>query len=552
MSKYHYLYKTEPYEKQAEAFMSAYGKEGYALYMEMGTGKTKTSIDIASNLFVEGKINAVLVIAPNGVAEQWIQEQLDIHSPVPTTSLLWSTKKTKRYNSELETFVNMKTDSLKWFAVNVETFSSGTSYLVFKDFCEKHNTMVIIDEVTRIKNPKSKRFFNIVYGLNNFKRRGRAITGVDYTSKYRLALTGTAVTNSVYDIWAIHEFLRFNYFEMNFYGFKQRYGIEVQEQRRGNGGYMQQYTRQVTEVEMQYIRAYSKQGKSIFEIATKMKLPQDDIKYIIEHPGERKPYKYLDELKSKVAEDSITVRKDECLDLPPKVYQKLFVNMSKEQERIYKELKDELVTIYDKKELTVANKMTLLTRLQQVTSNFFPYTEDLDDMYKVDRDPVPIGKSNPKVNAVIADIHETSDEQIIIWSRFTAEIKQTIESLRKEFPTKRIEGYFGEIDKDARRHIIAAFKRGEVDILVGNSSMGIGLNLQMASITYYLSNSYSLETRLQSEDRTHRGGQTKTCVYKDIMIKGTVDEKVHTALSSHKSLLDYFRNTDIKNIAEEV
>lgn len=553
MTEPHYIYKTKPYEKQVEAFMKAYGQEYFALYMEMGTGKTKTTIDIASNLYAEGKINAVLVIAPNGVAEQWINEQLEAHSPVETVPFLWKTKKTKKYLNELNTFIEMKTHKLKWFAVNVETFSSGTSYLKFKEFCKSHDTMVVIDEITRIKNPKSKRFFNIVYGLNDMKKSGRAVVGLEYASKYRLGLTGTAVTNSVYDIWAIHEFLKFNYFGINQYGFRQRYGLEREDFKRGPDGTLDKFQRPIKSLEMKEIRAHYDQGFNLFELSTKFGLPHADIKYIVNNRGNDKPYKHLDELKRLINEDSITIRKSECLDLPDKVYQKMFIEMSADQKRIYKELKDEMLSVYSHKELTIANKMTLYTRLQQVTGGFFPYTEDLDDCYRVDKEPVMIGKKNPKIEALKADIEETyPDEQIIIWSRFTAEIKAIIKELEKAYPDKVIEGYYGEISKEERSHILTEFKAGNVNILVGNSRMGIGLNLQNASITYYFSNSYSLETRLQSEDRTHRGGQTKTCVYKDLMIKGSVDEKVFSTLQGHKNLLDYFRSSDIKEMLEDI
>lgn len=549
--KYNYLYKTEPYEKQAEAFFKAYDKEYFALFMQQGTGKTKVTIDLASNYYIEGKVDAVLVIAPNGVQDQWHDEQIDVHSPVDVVKFLWSSKKTKKFSRELDTFMDMRTSRLKWFCVNVEAFSSGNAYTVFKEYCKKHNVMIVIDEATRIKTPTSKRFFNIAYGLNEFRRQGRAIKGVNYLSKYRVILTGTMVTNSVYDLWAMFEFLRFNYFGINYFGFKQKYGIEVQEQRKASGQ-THFYKRGILPHEMKMVRAYHSQGYNIYEIAARLNVNEYDVKYIIDHPNEEKPYKNLDELKKAIDEHCIIVRKEECLDLPPKVYEKIFVHMSAEQKRVYKDLKDELLSVYAHKELTVANKLTLMTRLQQVTGGFFPYSEDLNDPWAENKGPVAIGKDNPKIEAIKMDLEETADEQIIIWSRFTAEIKSIISVLRQTYPEKNIQGYFGEVPKEERRHTIDQFKKGEVDILIGNSKMGIGLNLQCASIQYYFSNSYSLETREQSEDRTHRGGQTKTCVYKDLIVRGTVDEKVYKALIEHRSLLEYFRGNNLEDFVQDV
>ncbi len=67
-----YKYKTEPFAHQVEAvkFVSTHPFE-FCLFMEQGTGKTKTTIDIVENLFLAGAIKQVLIIAPNGVHRQW-------------------------------------------------------------------------------------------------------------------------------------------------------------------------------------------------------------------------------------------------------------------------------------------------------------------------------------------------------------------------------------------------------------------------------------------------------------------------------------------------
>ncbi len=85
-------YKTEPYNHQNDCYNKLYGKESSALFMEQGTGKSKAAIDIACNLFLEKKINAVLLIAPNGVQTQCAEEQIPIHSSVSNNIKVWSNK----------------------------------------------------------------------------------------------------------------------------------------------------------------------------------------------------------------------------------------------------------------------------------------------------------------------------------------------------------------------------------------------------------------------------------------------------------------------------
>ena len=78
-----YKVKTVPYKHQIEAFKKGHDKEFFAYFMEQGTGKSKAAIDDACNLFLDGKIEAVMLIAPKGVHRQWDDEQLPAHCSVP-------------------------------------------------------------------------------------------------------------------------------------------------------------------------------------------------------------------------------------------------------------------------------------------------------------------------------------------------------------------------------------------------------------------------------------------------------------------------------------
>ena len=81
MTKYNY--KTQPYEHQRQALIQGACQNNYAYFMEMGTGKTKVSIDNVAYLHQQNKIDAVLVVAPNSVYRNWINE-IETHCPVKT------------------------------------------------------------------------------------------------------------------------------------------------------------------------------------------------------------------------------------------------------------------------------------------------------------------------------------------------------------------------------------------------------------------------------------------------------------------------------------
>lgn len=538
------IYKTKPYDHQIEGYKKLYGKEYFAEFMEQGTGKTKLAIDIACNLFIEKKINAVLLIAPNGVQEQWANEQIPEHSSIKNKVYIYSTKGGRLRERIKEDFLFFENENtLKWLCVHVDIFSSLNHIKYFQEYVLNHKVFIIVDESTRIKNPKANRTFNICYRLCRIKRHGKKIIDAIHVSKYRAILTGTMITNSPYDLWSMFEFLKHNYFGCNYYAFKARYGIEIRDRNPVSDG---MFSRKMNTGEMRSIRKYVKEGKTIEQVAAIMGTTESNVKYIVENPELVVPYKYLEELKRMIEPVSYIVRKKDCLDLPPKVYEQLYVEMNKEQKRIYKELKQELLTTYQDKELTAFNKVSLIGRLQQITGGFFPYKEE-DGKAKI----IPISSygqpiNNPKIQALKRDLEETNESSIIIWARFVAEIKLLEKELTKIFPEKVIKTYYGGTFKENRELIRQQFQNGQIDILIANpSTAGIGLNLQRSRFHYYFSNSYSLERREQSEDRSHRIGQTNKVLYKDIVIKGTVDEKVLSVLKSKKDLLEYFREKDL-------
>ena len=534
--------KTKPYLHQVKAYEKVYGLPFFALFMEQGTGKSKTYIDIASNLYLEGKIDAVMLIAPKGVHEQWADEQIPMHSPVPFKTITWGSKGGRLFQRILDEFITLPLEkpALKWFCVNVEAFSSNRHILQFIEYLINNKVAVCVDESTRIKNPKAQRTINIMYNLKKIKKRGKKVISVEERAMYRSILTGTMVTNSPYDLWSMFESLVHDFFKKNFYAFKSRYGIELRDST-GEDESERSFTRKFRDSDFKSIRKYYDDGKDIELIANIMSTTESNVKYIVDHPDLHVPYKHLDEIKLAIDPVAYIVRKEDCLDLPPKVYERLYVEMGSEQKRIYKELIKEYMSEYMGKELTVQNKLTLVGRLQQITGGFFPYSEE--GKGKIQR----IGATNPKIEILKRDMEEFDwGSPIIIWARFVGELKLLELELKKQYPEKNIQLYYGGVNGLKRKYIIEDFKAGKVDIFIANKTASTGLNLQRSHFQYFYSNSYSLEDRVQQEDRSHRIGQNDSVLYKDIIMKDTVDERVFSVLSAKKDLLDYFRSNTIE------
>src|SRR4030042_1612919 len=115
-----YNYKTVPYAHQICGTVRSIYSDFFALFMEQGTGKTKTIIDTVNQFYAEKEIDAVLLIAPNGVHKQWENEQLPEHSFIEYIPFVWTGSRGKKYTKDMENFIEQKRDKIKWFFVNIE------------------------------------------------------------------------------------------------------------------------------------------------------------------------------------------------------------------------------------------------------------------------------------------------------------------------------------------------------------------------------------------------------------------------------------------------
>lgn len=542
MKPAYFLHKSAPYDHQVDAVCKLYPLTFGAEFMEQGTGKTKVAIDLATNWYKEGLIDAVMVIAPNGVHDQWKDEELPKHhsEEVPRIALAGSASLGRSHSKsgikELHDLIYKPADGLKWFMINVDAFSTDTHVPMFREYVRRNKTLVIVDEATRIKNPDAKRSTNIKYGLCDLTKAGKRILKAAPLSTKRLVLTGTMVTNSPYDLWNMFEFLSPGFWGIDFFTFKLRYGIERRMEVPGRRG---TYYRKITSKEMDQVRKYARLGKECDEIARMFALSESSVRFIIDNPHIRAPYKNLDELKRKIEPYAFIVRKQDCLDLPPKIYEKLYVEMNDEQKRVYSSMLREMSAEYNDMELTALNKVSLILRLQQITGGFFPSGQNEEEP------TTPIGKKNPKIEALKADLDECSDFPIIIAARFRAEIEAITAELTAHYEgEKTVRCIYGSTPMDERREIRDAFLRNEVDVLVASARIiGTGFNLQNSHMMYRYSNSYSFEDYAQLEDRIHRNGQTSdTVVYKDLIVRKTVDEQVYEVLQNKKDLLEFMRD----------
>ena len=249
-------------------------------------------------------------------------------------------------------------------------------------------------------------------------------------------------------------------------------------------------------------------------------------------------YKNLDELSRNVEGHSFRVLKKDCLDLPPKIYQRHFVEMSERQKKMYNTMKKGFIAELEGNVIEAPEAITRLLRLQQILCGWFPTENERVQ---------PIDEKNPRIEA-LKDVLEGIESKVIIWARFRADIR-AIERLLGDLAVS----YHGGVDSDARELAIERFQKDPaIRYFIGTPQAGgTGLTLTAAEYAIYYSNSFDLEQRLQSEDRCHRIGTKNNVTYIDIECQKSIDSKIIKALRDKKNIADIITKDPISIFLEE-
>ncbi len=472
-----YKFKTKPYAHQMTALEKSWSKETYAYFMEMGTGKTKVLIDNAAMLYDKGKIDGLLIVAPKGVIGTWYNQELPTHLPthIENVTILWQANITKTQREKLETLFEVE-ESLHILIMNVEAFSTQKGADFASKFLSCHNTLMVIDESTTIKNPKAHRTKNIVR--------------LSTEAKYRRIMTGSPVTKNPLDLYSQCQFL--SSWLLNFasyYSFRNRYA------------------------EMKTLNMH---GRSI-QVVDK--------------------FKNLGELSDTLKSFSYRVLKEDCLDLPDKIYIKRQIILSPDQKKLYEQMRKEALAVLNGKQVTTVNALTQLMRLHQITCGHF--TADDGTTQRI---------PNNRIRELM-DILEETEGKAIIWAHYQWDIKDIIKEIVKEYGPGSVVDYYGltpQSERDPNREKFQSDPKCR--FLIGTPSTGgYGLTLTAANTVIYYSNGYDLEKRLQSEDRAHRIGQKKSVTYVDINAQDTVDEKIVKSLRKKINIASEVLGEDLRS-----
>jgi len=474
----HYKFKTKPFAHQLKALEMSWDKKVFAYFMEMGTGKSKVLIDNMSILYDKGLINGALIIAPKGVYKNWFDSEIPTHMAdhIEKKMVLWESSAGKSKEKELDTLFKSSYD-LHILIMNVEALSTKKGKQFAEKFLSCHKTLMAIDESTTIKNPGANRTKNII-------AIGKHVT-------YKRILTGSPVTKSPLDLYTQCWFLDpWLLDQQSYYSFRTRYALT---------------------------RKINVSGRQV-EIVV--------------------GYRNLGELSDKIKPFSHRVLKDDCLDLPPKTYMKRTIQLTEEQRKVYKQMKDIALATLNGKLTTTHNVITQLMRLHQITCGHFK--SDDGQTQKI---------ASNRLDELM-DVLSEMEGKAVIWAHYRYDIEVIVEAIKKEYGDKSVVTYYGDTSTDDRQKAIKLIQDPEspVRFIVGTPQTGgYGITLTGASTMIYYSNGYDLEKRQQSEARIDRIGQTKNMTYIDIIAEGTVDEKIVKALRTKVNIATEVMGEELKD-----
>jgi SNF2 family DNA or RNA helicase len=245
--------------------------------------------------------------------------------------------------------------------------------------------------------------------------------------------------------------------------------------------------------------------------------------------------KNMMELNQKLSAFSIRRTKKDCLDLPEKIYQTAYAFMEGEQLKAYQALASSLKAQLQDKSIEMSNALVQLSKLRQILQGFL-YTDTGTITFE----------KNAKLLALF-DLFEDlliSNKKIIIMSEFIEDIKILDNFLREYTKEHKKEGevwdvfiYGGEAQE--RKQIEDAFNRSNQAFLISTiGKIKEGVTLTTSSVIIYYANTYNYISRAQSEDRIHRIGQSKDCIYIDLVVSESIDEAVLSNLHGKRKMAD--------------
>ena len=496
-------FKTKPFKHQLASIAYAIGenRSDVMFIHGIGTGKTLAALYLLQSWNITGK---TLVISPNSVIKTW-QDEIEKHTDF--TYIILSGSKEDRIKSLEENDADIwiiNYEGLKLIgATHSNSMKHKNKYFPNEDLIKEYGfECIIADESHRFKDPFATQT-RIAYYFSKW-------------SRYTILMTGTPIGRSVIDMFG--QFLVLDCGKT--FGTHYKYFLTH---------YFFKYLR--TDFTWTPKRLCNVCGNLYTKKHEHLKMHSMNFKQYREKYGKEKTSEDL--IIDIVGNNSIRYARDECLDLPERVYEIRKVEMTTKQQA----MTIKVIAGLNIEEIK-SNIEYHLHKVVQITSGFL--------IKKVQRgDNIYEFETNPKLNELDSIINEIGDNKFIIYHQYLHEgviIRELLE--KKEIGCAMASG----IIKDSAQEIERFMTDKNCKCLIAHpKSGGEGLNLQMANIMVFYSNGFIGNIlREQSEGRIYRAGQKNNCLYIDIVMGNSIDSVLYNSLKNREeyvqNVLDFLKN----------
>lgn len=488
---------------QKVALMASLNQPGYALFMEQGTGKTPITV---ARINLEGmrqrrdtgKMYKALIICPKQTRTNW-EKEFQRFSVYPGKTSVLRGGQEKRIQ-QLNDGI-MDEDDCDWTAciVSMDSVPSMWDFIKLVDW-----DLINFDESHGSKNPNSRRF-------KHFRKYAQFPH-----IRQRMPMTGTPIANNIMDLWAQLELCGEGLSGfMNFKSFRSFYG--------------------------DFEKIDLAEGGSVEKLVNIKNMP------------------LIQERLSRIT--FLMTSEEANLKLPDKLYDYAEVDMTKQQDKIYKRMAVKLVHEIEgdvEKRMSTDHILTKLLRLAQITSGHLTWDKVIhpDTLEESGGNVEQISEVNPKVQYVLDELTDPDRDpkgKMLLWACFVEDIR----ILSKKMADAGIKhvGYHRVIDeryrvKDAEVAEQVFNMDDSMTVMLANpASAGTGLNLlgydrenPDDSVMYvnreiFFSCNWSFIIRDQGEKRGHRRGSRSPSVrITDLIVPKTIDEEIRERLKSKKKM----------------
>ncbi len=453
-----------------------------ALFMDMGTGKSRTIIELA-------RVRAA----------KWDRFVWFCPVSLKSTVLYEILKHTNLSEADVYVFDGSTTDTdlplgRRFYVVGIESMQSSDRVVLAVNKLITDRSFVIVDESSYIKGAKAART--------------QRITGLAQRAKYRAVLTGTPFSQGVVDLYAQMKFLSPKIL-----------------------GYQSFWAFANNHLEFEVIRppyAHKSHGGRLKPNGKPYRPGVITDRIVHSHNA--------DQLAAKMAPYVYQVRKDECLSLPDKLRESMTCRMTPEQRTAYDEAKAEFLANATPDNWNGVWIFKLFTALQTIVCGYWNSKNPETGEYRMQTFP------HERLDLMSSAVAEIPDgERTIIWAKYRFAAAQVMERLSEDYGPEQVCRFDGGLSEQERGAELARWRAKGRFIVATQACGGHGLTLNEAAYTVFYADGFKYSERLQAEDRNHRIGQTRRPVYVTLRCADSIDDKIALALHDKGNALRSFQ-----------